>query len=157
VKVTLTWAECEQAAQAGIKRRLLALHDSRPGEYGFRESDPWGVDIESAAAELAVARTLCLWWTPWARRPRDVPADVGKDVQVRRRAQTDWDLILHEADRDEHTFVLVVGTIPQFDLVGWISGLEGKSPAFWGDPYSTRRPAFWVPQDQLRPIEELLA
>lgn len=153
IEVKLTWAECDLAALAGAKRRLLALHDRRGAAYGFKETDTWGSDIESCAAELAVARYLGLYWTAWARRPGDVKADVGEDVQVRRRGQPGWDLLLHEADHDEHRFVLVTGQMPDFALHGWIFGAEGKVPEFWGDPYSTGRPCFWVPQAALAPLD----
>lgn len=149
--VTLSWPECEAAAYAGLKRQLLALHDDRPDYYGFN-GEPWATHIEAAGAELAVARLLGLWWTPWARRPSDVVADVGFDVQVRRRARDDWDLILHEADRDDHWFVLVTGRMPAYRVHGFIQGAEGKRDEFQGDPYGTGRPAFWVPQSHLLPI-----
>lgn len=156
MEVVLSWSECEQAAVAGVHRRLLALHDERPAFYGFAEPDTWGSDIESAAAELAVARWLGLYWTPWARRPAQVVADVGDRVQVRRRGPRGHHLLLHDRDPDEHVYVQVAGTIPTFTLVGWCVGRDAKDAEFWGDPYSTGRPCFWVPEDRLEPVESLL-
>lgn len=151
VKVTMTWAEAEQAAIAGIKRRLLALHDGRPAYHGFKEEDTWGSDVESCASELIVARTLGVWWTPWARRPGFVFADVGSRVQVRRRKKEGWNLLMHREDSDDQVYVLVYGAIPNFEIVGWIAGHEGKDERYWGDPYSTGRPCFWIPQVDLNP------
>lgn len=155
IEVRLTWAEAELAAYAGMKRRLLALHDSRPGFYGFKEDDGWGSDVESAGAELAVATATGLAWVAWARRPSEVQADVGDDVQVRSTRRGNGHMLIHEADRDDHRFVLVFGSIPSYRIAGWISGGAGKDPEFWGDPFGTERPCFWVPPDRLEPLETL--
>jgi len=149
LQVVLKPVQVEQAAYAGIKRRLLALYDGRPAYHGFKEADAWGSDIESAAAELAVAVTLGLYWTPWARRPGEVPADVGRNVQVRRRSQPDWDLLAQPSDPPGHYLVLVTGAIPAFDLRGWIPVNDALDPRYWGDPYHTQRPAYWIPQSHL--------
>ena len=149
MQVTLSWAECDIAAIAGARRQLLALADDRPDRYGFSESDPWGTHIESAASEMAVAKALNQYWIPYARRPRDVPADVGERVQVRKRSKRGWNLLLHPADPDEHYYVLVYGAMPEFEMVGWCLGLEMKAEIYWGDPHSTGRPAFWIPQEKL--------
>lgn len=156
MEVTLTWAEVEIAVAAGCKRRLLALHDGRPDAYGFRESDPWGTDIESAASEMAVAKALGLYWIPYARRPQEIPADVGDDVQVRRRKKIGYNLLLHPRDPDEHIYVLVYGQIPTFTLEGWTRGATGKARPL-SDPFNTGRPAFWIPAEELAPIDDLLA
>lgn len=153
----LTWPECELAAYAGMKRQLLALHDGRPDRHGFAESDAWGTHIESAASELAVARYTGLFWTAWARRPGDVTADVGADVQVRRMGERGRNLLLHREDPAGHRFVLASGTMPTFTLHGWIHGADGQAERYWGDPYKTGRPAFWVPKGDLLPVEDLLA
>lgn len=156
MKVTLSWSEAEFAAHAGIKRRLLALHDNRPDFHGFKE-EPWATDIESAASEMAVAKALQMWWTPWARRPQDVTADVGDRVQVRRRQRDDWDLLLHEDDPDDHAFFLVTGKLPSFTIHGYMFGADGKQERYWGDPYATGRPCFWIPQSDLEPVESFSA
>jgi hypothetical protein len=156
IEVRLTWAECEQAAIAGVKRQLLALHDDRPDYYGFKEPDAWGSHIEAAGAELAVAKNLGLFWTPWARRPGVVTADVGQNVQVRRRGFRGGHLLLHPNDSSEQTFVFVWGAIPTFELAGWIRGEAGKAQEWWGDPFSTGRPAFWIPHAELEPMDTLI-
>jgi hypothetical protein len=157
MEVTLTWAEVEAAAYAGMKRQLLALHDRRPDYHGFRESDPWGTHIESAGSELAVSKATGYSWTAWARRPQEVTADVGDNVQVRRRGTRGFNLLLHPADDAEHRFVLVFGELPTYTLAGWCSGEFGKSPEFWGDPHGTGRPCFWVPEARLEPMETFSA
>jgi len=157
ITIRLTWSEAELAAYAGIKRRLIALCDARPDRHGYKQPDPWGEDIEAAGAELAVARATGLYWTAWARKPAHVVADVGDNIQVRRRAIPGGDLIVHPSDRDDHRFVLVYGKLPTFTIVGWLDGATAKADYEFGDPHGTGRPAHWVPPDETRPFNELLA
>ena len=155
VKVSLTWSEARVAADAGVSRQLLALHDNRPDFYGFKD-EPWATHIEAAGAEMAVAKYTNQFWIPYARRPGEVTADVGKDIQVRRRGRKGWNMLMHEADRNDHRFVLVVGNIPDYEICGYMIGSVGKSEKYWGDPYKTGRPCFWIPQEDLLPPEGLL-
>lgn len=149
VKVALTFPECEQAAMAGAKRRVLALRDRRPAAYGYQEDDTWKSDIESSGAELAVAKFLGLYWLPWAERLEEVRADVGDCVEVRWRSRRGYDLPAHPEDPDCHYYVLVYGSIPEFELVGWTTGWQAKQPQTWHDNYVRGRPAFWTPQAAL--------
>jgi hypothetical protein len=153
VKHRLPWPECEIAAYAGMRRRLLAVHDGRPRRYGYQESDPFGTDVQAAGAECAVARYANLYWSPWVRWPARRSPDVGLDVQVRRRSVVGWDLIVHEDDPDDHRIVLVYGELPDFELVGWVWGHEAKQGRQETDPYGTGRPAYWIPPPELRPME----
>ena len=38
---------------------------------------------------------------------------------------------------------------------GWCYGYEGKLEEFYGDPYKTRRPCYWVKRKALHSIELL--
>jgi hypothetical protein len=44
----------------------------------------------------------------------------------------------------------------RWDIIGFMWKQEAMNPIWWSDP-NTGRPAFWVPQESLRPIEELTA
>jgi hypothetical protein len=48
---------------------------------------------------------------------------------------------------------LVTGLAPVFILRGWIWGREGKRDEWWTDP-ACGRPAFFVPQNALRPMRK---
>ena len=152
---TLTFAQCVQAALGGAMRRIFALQAGRPDRYGYKERDPWGTDIESAGAELATALELGLYWTPWAKQPQDVPADVGRNVGVRWRSLDHGCLITHHTDEDDHYYVLVTGRMPNYTPRGFMRGAETKTPERWGDPFHTGRPAFWTEQSDLLPFDEL--
>ncbi len=140
------------AAQAGTRRRIEALRLGRKPVYGDTKIHAeWGVDIEGAAAEMAVAKAYNLFWTPVVQRPEELPGDVGRGMhalQVRSTPREHGRLILHERDKDDAIFVLVTGRIPAFTIRGWIQGKDGKCDRFLhpGDG----RPAFFVPQEHLR-------
>lgn len=150
----LTKADLYLAGHAGVMRRISAISKRRPEPYGKPESDLWGVDIESCAAELLVSRALNQSWTPYAASPNQIVSDVGRSVQVRQTARHDGCLILHDKDQDEHAFVLVVGTSISQRICGWIRGAAGKQQLFWRT--DTGRPAYFVPQSNLKPLSELL-
>lgn len=158
IEVTLTWSEVEQAAVAAVHREIIARADGLGDAHGFsHDRERWDVQIEGCAAEVAVARTLGYYWTPWARHYTGVRADVGNDVQVRLRRgdQPDPHLLLHKTDPVAHRYVLVGGSIPTFRLFGWIRGVEALRDQYWGDPRSTGRPAYWVPAADLDPMHLL--
>ena len=152
-RVALPWHLAELVALAGTRRRLYALHDGRPPRYGYGEKDSWGTDVESAGGECAVAWTYNLFWTPWARRPSEIVADVGTDVEVRWRSVPGWDMIAHPKDPDHFRIVVVYGQLPVYELGGWLYGHEAKQERYWGDPYKTGRPAFWPPLGETRSME----
>jgi hypothetical protein len=107
-------------------------------------------DVQSSAAELAVAKCLGRYWTPASEDPGAIPGDVGASVQVRWTARHDGGLLLHHGDNDEHPFVLVTGRIPRFMIAGWLWARDGKRAEFWRDDLP--RPTFLVPQRVLRPF-----
>lgn len=139
------------AAQAGTRRRIEALRLGRVPVYGdTKVHAEWGVDIEGAAAEMAVAKSFNLFWTPVVREPKELDGDVGfglQALQVRSTPRDNGRLILHDRDADDAVFVLVTGRLPEFHIRGWTTGREGKQARFQhpGDG----RPAYFVPQESL--------
>ena len=151
VDVLLSRAECRAAALVGVERRLRALGEKSREVYGAAAGgDYWTIDVEAAAGELAVAKLLDVFWSA-----KDSPAEdrVAGDVaghQVRHSRRFDASLICHRRDSDDQSFVLVVGAMPSFRVVGWLPGVEAKSSVFWRE--DVPRAAFFVPQSALRPI-----
>lgn len=151
VRVELTWFEAFRAAEAGVMRHIEALKRKRPQTYGS-VNKPWDIDIESAAAEMAVAKGLGVYWTAVAGRPENLPGDCGQ-YQVRSTTRENGCLILHDRDADDDVFVLVTGQVPMFTLRGWIRGAEGKNPLYLSP--GDGRPAYFVPQHALMTLESL--
>jgi len=114
---------------------------------------------QGCRTELATALALKLKWNIFARNINAHTPDVGENIQVRGTNWRDGHLLMHPSDCDDHIFVLGISedSAPQVvDLVGYIGGVEGKQKKYWGDKFHKGRPAFCVPQSDLRPFEDLL-
>lgn len=151
--VRLNPAECRMAAQAGVERRLGAIARSSHEVYGKAAGqDYWTIDVEAVAAEIAVAKHLGLFWGPAESAAADKAAgDLPGGIQIRWTRRDNGKLILHTRDADEHRFVLVCGAMPTFRIAGAIRGRDGKIQDFWWT--QAPRPAFFVPQSALEPLE----
>jgi len=149
-QVRLSFGEVVLAANAGVMRRVNALRGGWADRFGA-PADAWTADIEGCCAELAVAKTLGVYWHAYARNPKDLPGDVG-GWQVRSTWRTTGRLIIHPEDTDAAVFVLVVGQAPYYRIAGWIRGLDAKRDEWWKE--GDGRPAYFVPQRDLIPWEE---
>ena len=159
--VTLTDHEVALVRAVGEARRASAVALGRPARYGFNKDDPTASDINAAGGELASALLYRLPWTGCYYRELDPkPADIGRATEVRTRevhpamtAET-MDLLAHPEDPDDWNLVLVVGTLPTYEVVGHISGARAKRQGWWKDPSGrsgASRPAYFVPQHALTP------
>ena len=149
VEVVLTPGECRLAAYTGVNRRLDAMAKGRFEVYGKAANGAyWEIDLEAAAAELALAKALGVHWCGMDRPDKDTGDVAG--AQVRHTKRDDGSLICHKRDADEDRFVLVTGSMPTFTVRGWILGAEAKADRFWRT--SVPRPAYFVPQSALAPI-----
>jgi hypothetical protein len=149
--VVLTPHEFLYAAMVGCTREIDNRRKQRFDRYGPRTTSPWDLHIEGAAGELALAKYLGHYWSG-ALGNLDA-ADV-RDWQVRTSAGEDSCLIVHPADGDDDRFVLIIGTAPNFLIRGWAYGRDAKRLEFWRDPSGRDRPAYFLPQSQLRPMEQ---
>jgi hypothetical protein len=154
--IKLTYAQISMAAYVGVMRRTSNLKRGVAPKYGATNGPgSWDLEVISCCAELAVAKYLNLFW---CGSIGDFAAkDVGRLVQVRSTDKPTHRLILHPRDDDRDPFVLAIMIgADTFDLCGWIFAREGKCDAFWCDPSGTGRPAFFVPNEKLRPMAQLL-
>lgn len=141
---SLSTAEFLEAAIVGTLRQVINMSKGVPDRYGFK-GDAWGVHIEGACAEKLVARETKSYWIG-ALNHKDSGADAGP-WGVRHTPLESGSLLLHPADADDRTFILVVGLAPYQRIVGHIKGAEGKLEEFWRT--DVRHPAFFVPQSAL--------
>ena len=80
--------------------------------------------------------------------------DVSGGLQVRWTERRDGRLIVRPSDPDSLVCVLVVGPVDSMEVVGWLPCAECKRSYWLGAP-GHRPAAYFVPQQVLRPIEEL--
>lgn len=150
--ITLSFFELWQAVQVGAMRNLQARRRGRPDTHGkdvSKMDGGWGLHIEGAAAEMAVAKATGRYWDGvWNEIDRSRDDVAG--IQVRSTTRDNGCLILHQSDNDNDVFYLVVGLAPRFRLAGCIRASDGKDQRFWRT--DTGRPAFFVPQSELSPV-----
>ncbi len=151
VEVTLAPNEFYYASTIGVMRQIKNLQNRRRDRYGAQKEDGWRMHIEGACGECAFAKWMGMFWSGSLENLR--AADVGA-YEVRTRSRPYYDLIVHPNEADDARFVLVLGTAPHFKLAGYMYGRDAKDQRYWSDP-AGGRPAFFVPQKELQPIEEL--
>jgi len=157
MKVVLTFEEIEEAATIGVRRRVMALKRRRPAFHGYQNGKkdgslpPFELDIQSSCAEKAVSKALNQEWIGMiAEDLKTVPCDVAPNVQVRWTPRPDGRLIVHHDAKETDLYVLVTGEVPEFNVIGSISGKDAKNEKFWWD--GARSPAYFIPQSSLSPI-----
>jgi hypothetical protein len=147
IRIELTSPEIMLAAQAGVMRQVENL---KRGEglntQGYDERNPWQIHIEGCCGEMAVAKYLGLYWKGKGKRGEP---DVA-DMEVRTRPFHDADLILYKKDSPSRIFWHVTGVNGIYMIHGWIIAHEGQEEAFWSDKYNNGRPAYFVPNIDLR-------
>lgn len=148
----LDWMEVTTASMTGVLRTVRRRSQGAQHKWGASMEGGWERNIESCCGEKYAAKTLGLYWWDGI----DDRYDVGT-YQVRQTSHRNGRLCLHAEDLDEDVFILVVGTAPRFELIGWCYGHEGKQTQYWQDPQGTNRWAFWVPREfpPMRKMETL--
>jgi hypothetical protein len=148
IDVTLSREELELASMIGSKRHLNSMARGSQPAHGF-QGDGLSIHVEGAAAEIAVAKALGLYWP--ATVDSYSAADIGDDIQVRLRRKHEYELIVRPGDSDSHRYVHVTGTMPHFVVHGYIQGAAAKRPE-WLRSYANRPAAHFVPTDALEAL-----
>jgi len=153
VAVTLTAAELQLVAHVGIARAAHAIAVKAHQPHG-EPPDRWLADIGGAAAEYVVARHLGRAWVAIPENGHGGPDVIGRDgdapIDVRWSPSPRGSLIVHRQDPPDWAYVLVVGALPSLTIVGGIRGALAQRPEHWFE--AAPRPAYFVPQDALRPL-----
>ena len=131
--VELSWAEVLRACVAAVTSRIRALRKA-PAPADMEPYSAWDEAVESTCAEMAVAKSLGVYWAPgrlgWA---------------VRSTWRQGGSLVVRGDDDDARVYVLAVGTAPSYRIAGWIRGIDAKMPRFCSNA------GYFVPQSELRP------
>lgn len=154
--VTLTVGEVAMAKEVG-RRRQRRAESKRHRRYGQAADQAPADHVLGALGEAAVAKALNRFWAQPDFADRQV-GDVGPGIHVRATDLVDGSLIIHEADPDEGIFILAIKRAElrgaHWNVVGWIYGADGKEESrYWRE--NVRHPAFFIPQQELAPIEHL--
>jgi hypothetical protein len=158
--VRLNEFEYWYSVQVGAKRQVdNVLLDARADRYGCSPEIGFQAHIDGAFGEAVMAKFLDVWW---AGQMSDLSADDAGGAQVRcsQGRRNTVSLLLHEHDKDEKVYVLVIGPFYKRGeyayarLAGWIRGVDGKKQECWGDKANNGRPCFFVPIRALNPMSE---
>ena len=103
MRVTLTWSEVFHASSIGRMRKVRSMQKGSQNNHGFSGSG-WNEDIEGACAEMAVAKSLQIYWNGGVDTYKD--SDVGH-YQVRWSDKHNNSLIVRPDDADDAVFVFV--------------------------------------------------
>jgi hypothetical protein len=145
--VKLSPTELLHGGLAGTTIQVRAIKRGGKHEWGMSEENAWHAHIEGVLGELALAKWQGVYWslTTFAKRN---DGDVGKD-EVRTTHHENGRLIMHPEDSDDRKYWLVTGSMGEYQIRGWLYGRDGKQERWWADPAKNRRPAYWVPQEEL--------
>jgi hypothetical protein len=150
--VELSWDELQRAASHGVHRYLTAVERGLVDNVRVTDRNNLTAHVVGAWGECAAAKALGAWWPRDNLNPDGGKPDVGP-FHVRSTTRGGGRLIVYRADADAEPFLLVTMRLPRFRLVGWCYGCEAKSEEWWAQREGFR-PAFYVPQHVLRPLDE---
>jgi hypothetical protein len=153
IQVNLTPQEMVIAAMIGAQRHAESVASGRRDAHGFDPKAKSGLSIhvEGACGELAVAKCRDIFWGGALNSFK--AADLGVRVQVRTRLEHSHQLIVRRDDADDHAFIHVTGTAPNFRVKGWMWGREAKQPEYLAT-HGNREEAYFVPDNALRPMKK---
>lgn len=149
--VTLEWYEQLAAALCGSMRYCFARKQGSHHIISDWENSIWK-DICAAGAEVAVAKFLNAYW-PFSINTFKSGADVGRNIEVRLVGELHHRLVVRPDDPSERWYVLVRGKFPDYEVAGYLKGLEAKQSCWLTDAGKTAEPqCYMVPNDRLKQL-----
>lgn len=151
----ITPDEWKMAIGVAADRQLSAIKKGLKDSVNKKKH--WVDDLTYHAygviGEMAAAKVLGLTFTGSVDTFRNHPDLAG--VEVRLRSNPSWQLIVRDNDKDNAKYLLVRGVPPSaVEVVGWIMGRDAKNPA-WLRSYGNLKPAYFVPDSELIPVEKI--
>lgn len=151
--LTLTPMEIRHGTLVAVERFLeMRALGVAPNAWGKPQSlvETLARDILGACGEEAFSKLTDRYFHGHVNKFHQV-ADVSAAYEVRTTDQEDGSLIIRSYDDDDRFFVLVVGMIPTFRVVGFIQAGEAKQEKWVRAPHG-KPPAWFVPQSALRAV-----
>jgi hypothetical protein len=148
VRVTLNDEDYELARQLGTARTSDAQCSRRPGRAACPPNN-LQQDIDGAAAEIAFARVMGVAPSV-ASGPSRGPDVAG--FHVRSTAWPNGKLIVRPGDSEDNVYVLVIGSVKDWRVIGTAVGREAIHPDFWYEQ-NGRPGCYRFPQERLRRLQ----
>ena len=134
-KITLTEKQIEEVRDVAERQYKNAVLGGNKNRHGLAKDQGREKDIQLAfnglCGELAVASFLEVPWNPWLQKN----GDIGHSIEVRTTAYPQGRLIWRPStDKTTGAYTLVRShKFPEFEIVGWVTGLDIPSVGFFGD------------------------
>jgi hypothetical protein len=157
IEFVFTPEERRLAMEEGMRRQSV---NEAKGLRGRNKGPRFGakaleVHLLGAAGEMAVASYMGLKEHLYAEKEaKRGSEDLPGGIDVKTRSKSCYDLIVQKHENPSKKFVLVTIENQQTLLHGWCYGSEAMDAKYWADP-ARGRPAYFVPQSALRPMESL--
>ena len=156
IEFTFSPEERRQAMEEGMRRQ--ATNEAK-GLRGRNNGPRFGdkalqVHLLGAAGEVAVASYLGLKHELFKEKEARRGSDDLPGIDVKTRSKSHYDLIVQKHENLSKKFVLVTIENQNTLLHGWCYGSEAMDERYWADP-ARGRPAYFVPQSELRSMESL--
>lgn len=145
-----------EAMEEGHRRQSVNDAQGLRGRNKGPSTGSRALDIHllGAAGEMAVASYLGMKHMLYQETTAKKGTDDLPGIDIKTRSKHHYDLIVQKHSDPNKKFVLVTIENGQTLLHGWCYGKEAMQPCFWADP-ARGRPAYFYPQANLRPMEEL--
>jgi hypothetical protein len=149
IVVTLDNGAIAAAYAIGTLRHVVSVALKQPDKHGLKPQAAPTKHIIGAAGEIAVAKHLDKYW-PASVCTYKGP-DLGEKIQVRTRSAHWAELTIRKDDDPQHAFVLVTcEELPEMHIRGFLWGHEVQEE--WFRSPNDRPPAYFVPQEAIRPM-----
>ena len=156
ISFVFTPEERQAAMEEGMRRQAVNEAKRLRGRNGGASFGSKALDIHllGAAGEMAVASYLGMKHELY----KEVEAKRGSDdlpgIDIKTRSKHSYDLIVQKQENPGKKFVLVTIENQQTLLHGWCYGRQAMDVRYWADP-ARGRPAFFMPKENLHPMETL--
>jgi hypothetical protein len=156
IEFVFTDEERQLAMEEGLRRQGFNESKGLRGRNGgaWQGSKALDIHLLGAAGEMAVAsylgmKPLLYQETEAKRGSDDLPG-----IDVKTRSKHKYDLIVQKNESPKKKFVLVTIEDKTTLIHGWCYGEEAMEEKYWADP-ARGRPAYFVPKEKLRSMDEL--
>lgn len=151
MRVELSSTEVQIARYIGKLRDQLLNHQPHTRDFTGKLKNN---DIEASAGELAVAKVLNVYpeWSPAPKAPKFDLQLNGQHIDVKTTQHEKGNLLIPNLNED-NIYVLVRGSMPNFEVVGYIPGtLVAKIGEKTDQVY---QPCYTIYWQQLFPIAQI--
>ncbi len=150
-KITLTIREISYAARNGVDRVMQTMEDGHGWTSNYNRDAKWDDSISGSLGELAAAKFLDKFPKGFGNRNEDDLS--GWEVRTIKDSTRNLIVKLDEAKRDRN-FLLVLNSMPDFYMVGWISTQDPEFKRIIPKSLSySRPPVYLVDKSILKPFK----